>query len=94
MIQEIREHVDRYIEKLIAKDENYIRCSFFDVRMNEKVSEQELNDFLRECKKKLENKGYSVFFTGARFNYMGAARVVETNEYLIGIKDDENEFNK
>lgn len=89
MTQEFCNYVQRYIDNQIAKNENYIRYSYFDLRVTENLSEGEVNDFLRHSKKILENKGYTVFFTGARFNYMGAARVVETNEYMIAIKDEE-----
>lgn len=87
MTKEFCEYVDKYIEKKIAKDEDYIRYSYFDLRVTENLSEGEVNDFLRYSKKELEKKGYNVFFTGARFNYNGANRIVETNEYMVATKE-------
>ena len=33
-----------------------------------------------------ENLGYRVYFTGAKYNYQGENRIVESNEYLVAIK--------
>ena len=37
----------------------------------------------------MENLGYKVYFTGAKYNYKGEEKVVESNEYLVAIKDSE-----
>ena len=38
----------------------------------------------------LEELNYQVYFTGARFKFENADKIVESNEFLIGIKDEEN----
>lgn len=90
MTNEFYEDVKKYIANKLETDKNYIRYSYYDLRVNKNLSEGEVNDFLR-CSKKLllEGLGFNVYFTGARFKYQGAARVVESNEYMIAIKDGE-----
>jgi len=41
----------------------------------------------KERVNKLENKDYQVYFTGAKYRYQNEEREVETNEYLIAIKN-------
>ena len=50
--------------------------------MKEKVYE-----FLRMNKDYFENKGYNVYFTGAKFTYENASRMVQSNELMIAIKE-------
>ena len=89
MTNEFYEDVKKYIANKLETDKNYIRYSYYDLRVNKNLSEGEVNDFLRCSKKLLEGLGLNVYFTGARFKYQGAARVVESNEYMIAIKDGE-----
>lgn len=35
-----------------------------------------------------ENKNYKVYFTGERFEYQNANRMVQANELMLAIKDD------
>ena len=37
--------------------------------------------------KDIENKGYNVYFTGVRFVYQNANRLVQPNELMIAIKE-------
>ena len=50
------------------------------------LSEDEIDEVLRLARNKFENLGYRVYFTGAKYNYQGENRIVESNEYLVAIK--------
>mgnify|MGYP004618737561 FL=1 len=89
MTNEFYEYVKKYIADKLELDKNYVRYSYYDLRVNQNLSEGVVNDFLRCSKKLLEGLGFNVYFTGARFKYQGAARVAESNEYMIAIKDGE-----
>lgn len=83
-IQEITE----YLDKKINKDENILKITFYEARIKLNLSEDETQEFLKLCKTRLENLGYQVFFTGARYMYQGINRVVETNELMVAIKEE------
>lgn len=82
-MQEITEYLDNKIEK----NENIIEVTFFEVRVKMNLSEEETQEFLRLCKTRLENLGYQVFFTGARYNYGGKSKIVEINNLMVAIKE-------
>ena len=92
--EELFEYVQNYIAEKIAKNPKMVRYTYFELKVKQNATEKGLDRFLKCSKIILEQLGYKVFFTGARFKFENADRVVETNEFLIGIKDDENEFNK
>lgn len=80
--------VEDYLESKIEKDENYIVCTFYDLRIKNNLSEEDVNEFLKLSRNKLENNGYKVYFTGAKFTYQDANRTVQDNEIMIAIKED------
>ena len=49
---------------------------------------QEVDKFLALNKTYLEKKGFNIYFTGARFFYENANRIVQPNELMIAIKED------
>ena len=54
---------------------------------DEVLSETEVDEFLQLSRNKLENNGYDVYFTGAKYKYHGEEKIVETNQYIVAIKD-------
>lgn len=81
------EFIDNYITNKINENQNYIVCTFYDLRIKHNLSEEETDDFLRLSKNKLENLGYRVYFTGAKFVYENASIIVQDNELMIAVKD-------
>lgn len=81
------EFIDNYINNKINENPNYIVCTFYDLRIKHNLSEEETDDFLRLSKNKLENLGYRVYFTGAKFVYENARRTVQDNELMVAVKD-------
>ena len=68
--------VTDYINKKINENPNYIRYTFY-----------ELDQFLRMNRDYFENKGYNVYFTGAKFEYNNTKITVQDNELMIAIKE-------
>lgn len=86
--------VDDYINKKLLENENYIRYTFYELRVKNNLSEDEVDKFLELNKNYLEKKGFKVFFTGARFFYQNAGRIVQPNELMIAIKEDDEKTKK
>ena len=66
---------------------NYIRYSFYELRVKYNLSEEDTDRFLFLIRTKLENEDYKVYFTGARFEYNNAKITVQDNEIMIAIKN-------
>lgn len=81
--------VEDYIQDKISKNENEIIYTFYELRVNNNLSEEEVDEFLRLNKIRLENLGYKVFFTGAKFVYQNANRTVQPNQFMVAIKENE-----
>ena len=79
--------VTDYIDKKLKENPNYIRYTFYELRVKNNLSEDEVDEFLRINKDYFENKDYSAYFTGAKFEYNNAKRTVQDNELMIAIKE-------
>lgn len=87
------EFVINYINDKLKENENYIRYTFYELRVKNNLSEEDIDNFLRINRDYFENKGYNVYFTGAKFIYQNCNRVVESNELMIAIKESCEEGN-
>lgn len=79
-------NVSEYLDDKIEKNENFIVCTFYEIRVKKNLTQQETSQFLDYCKNRLENNGYKVFFTGQKYIYQNSSRIVQDNELLIAIK--------
>ena len=80
--------VTDYIDKKLKENPNYISYTFYELRVKNNLSEEETDEFLRINRDYFENKGYTVYFTNARFTYQNADRTVQPNELMIAIKEE------
>lgn len=78
-------YINNKIEE--SKDKNYIRYTFYELRIKNNLSEKDVDTFLKINKDYFENNGYKVYFTGAKFIYNNANMTVQPNELMIAIKD-------
>lgn len=85
--KELKRFTINLIEAKEKENENYIRYSYYELKIKNNLSENEIDDVLRISRDYFENKGYKVYFTNAEFEYQNARRKVETNEYMIALKD-------
>lgn len=65
---------------------NYIRYSFYELRVKYNLSEEDTDRFLFLIRTRLENENYKVYFTRAKFEYEDSNRTVQDNELMIAIK--------
>lgn len=79
--------VTEYLDNKIEKNENYIKCTFYELRVEKNLSEEEVEKLLELTKTRLENMNYQVYFTGAKFKYNGKEQQVQTQDYMIAIKE-------
>ena len=79
--------VEEYWNSKLKENEEYMVCTFYDLRVKNNVSEEDVDQFLEWSRNKLQNMGYNVYFTGTRFVYQNANRIVEDNQYIIAIKE-------
>ena len=81
------QEITEYLDNKINSDENIVTITFYEVRIKFDLSEEETQEFLRLCKTRLENLGYQVYFTGAKYMYQGQNKVVQSNELMVAIKE-------
>lgn len=85
--KELKAFVINFIELKEKENENYIRYSYYELKVKDNLNEKEIDEVLRISRDYFENKGYKVYFTNAEFEYQNARRKVESNELMIAIKD-------
>ena len=77
-----------YISAKLKENYKFIRYTFYELRVKNNLSEEEVDEFFKINKSYLEDKGYNVYFTGAKCVYENANRTVQPNELMIAIKED------
>lgn len=80
------EFVDNHLNKKISENEEFIRFSYYELRVKNNLTDEETAKFLTLAKNKLENIGYKVYFTDAQYEFKEAIQTVQPNELLIAIK--------
>ena len=79
--------IENTLKDKIKSNPNYIRYTFYELRVKYDLSEEDTDRFLILIRTKLENENYKVYFTGAKFEYENSKITVQDNELLIAIKD-------
>lgn len=85
--EQLKAFIINLIEQKELEDKNFIRYSFFELKVENGLTETEIDEVLRVSRDYFENKGYKVYFTNAEFEYKNKRRKVESNEYLIAFKE-------
>lgn len=80
--------VTDYINNKIENNKDFIRISFYELRIKNNLSEEDTDEFLRLAMTYLENKGYEVYIGNSRYTYNNANQNVQPNELLIAFKND------
>lgn len=84
------EYITDYLDKKINENSEYINISFFELRVKEKLTKNETDEFLKYAKIRLENLRYKVYFTGDKYLYNNEVNMVCSNELLVAIKSQKN----
>ena len=83
-----KQSISDCINTKIAENENFIRFTFYELRIKHNLSEEDTEVFLKLCMTYLENKDYEVYIGNARYNYNNAKQNVQPNELLIAFKNN------
>ncbi len=86
--EKLFDFVEKYIVDKITQNSKIVRYSYYELKVKLDLNEKVLDKFLKYSKIILDGLGYQVFFTGARFKFENADRVVESNEFMIAIKEE------
>ena len=76
------------LEEKMNENDEYIKYTFYELRVKYNLSEQETDRFLELIRIKLQNQNYNVYFTGATFEYKNARIKVQENELIIAVKEE------
>lgn len=85
--KEIINLIEITLTEKVCQDINYIRYTFYELKVKYNLTDKDLDRFLILIRTKLENENYKVYFTDAKFIYNNANRTVQPNEILIAIKE-------
>ena len=80
------DYITDYLDRKINANSEYINISFFELRVKEKLSKNETDEFLKYAKIRLENLRYKVYLTGDKYLYNNEVNMVCSNELLVAIK--------
>lgn len=80
-------YVEKYVDDKLKQNENYLRYSYYELKVRENLSDEGIERFLKCSRSILEGMNYNVYFTGDKFEYDRANRVVEFNELLIACRN-------
>lgn len=80
--------ITNYIDNKISQNTNFIRFTFYELRIKNNLSEEDTDKFLRLAMTYLENKGYEVYIGNSRYTYNNANQNVQPNELLIAFKEN------
>lgn len=79
--------IEDYINKKLAENDEFVRFTYYELRVKSNLSEEDIRMFLGLSKNKFENMGYKVYFIGNEYTYKGETKKVEQNEYMVAIKE-------
>lgn len=79
--------IESTLNRKLKENCDYIRYTFYELRVKHNLSEQDTDKFLYLIRIKLENENYKVYFTGAKFVYKDTNISVQPNELVIAIKE-------
>ena len=75
------------LKEKMNKNADYIRYTFYELRVKYNLSEEDTDRFLDLIRTKLQNENYRVYFTGTIFEYKNAKIKVQDNELMIAVKE-------
>ncbi len=79
--------VDDYINNKLQENDEFVRFTFYELRVKSNLTEEETNEFLELAKNRFENMNYRVYFTNDVYNYNNHEMAVQINELMVAIKN-------
>ena len=81
------QEIINFLDEKIKNNINKIVITFYEIRVKQNLSEDETDEFLKLCRTRLEDIGYRVYFTGAKYTYKGVKTEVQVNELIVALKE-------
>lgn len=82
--------IDDYINYKLSENEDFVKFTYYELRVKNNLSEEDIKMFLSLAKNKFENMGYNTYFINDEYSYNGEIKKVEQNEYMVAIKENIN----
>lgn len=79
--------IEDYINKKLSENDEFVRFTYYELRVKNNLSEEDIRMFLGLARNKFENMGYKVYFIGNEYTYKRETKKVEQNEYMVAIKE-------
>lgn len=87
--KELDKFILNLINKKLEENSEFIRYTFYELKVKNNLTDEEMNNVLQISKMFLKNRKYRVYLTDEKFEYQNATRKVQSNEMLIAIKEGE-----
>ena len=81
------EDLTEIIEEKRNKNEDKIVFTYYEMRVKQNLSPEELEKVLELVTNYLINNGYNIYREKEEYEYQGKAKKVESNEVLVAIKN-------
>lgn len=81
-LEDIRNSTDNKIRE----NPNFIKYTFYELRIKENLSEEEMYHFISLANTRFKNLGYTTYRNGEKYFYNYEEHLVKENELLIAIK--------
>ena len=85
--QSIINLIEITLEEKMNENDEFIKYTFYELRVKYNLSEQETERFLELIRIELLNENYQVYFTGAKFEYKKEKMTVGNNELMVAVKE-------
>ena len=80
------EFLNNVIENKINQNKNFIKFTFYELRVKYNLSTDDSNAAIKLIKQKLSNYRYNVYLTGENYTLNSTVSTVPINVLLIAIK--------
>ena len=84
------EYITNYIDKKIRENENIIVITFHELKVQENLSEQQIEYFLDKSKIRLTNLDYKIYEEGDTYTLEGETHLIENNIYYVAMKNEKS----
>ena len=78
--KQLKAFIINLIDQKEQQNENFIRYSFFELKVENGLTEKEIDEVLRVSRDYFENKGYKVYFTNAEYEYKNERKKVDKKD--------------
>ena len=79
--------IEDYINSKLMENDEFVKFTYYELRVKNNLSEEDIRMFLNLAKNKFMNMGYNVYFINNEYTYKGETKKVEQNEYMVAFKE-------